>query len=55
MFGLGIFRPYFALALGAGQIRHVVTFKSLDQAPCGGKPCVDTVLAGRSSRGRAAA
>jgi tetratricopeptide (TPR) repeat protein len=47
-FGADLFRPYFSLALGAGYIRHEVTFDSLGKV-CGTngtETCVDTVLAG---------
>ncbi len=49
-FGEGTIQPYFSLALGGGEIRHVVTFSSLQGGVCGagmgGQKCVDTVLAG---------
>lgn len=47
-FGAGLIRPYFSLALGGGQIRHLVRFGSLGKV-CGtngDQDCVDTVLAG---------
>jgi hypothetical protein len=47
-FGSGMLQPYFSMALGAGVIRHVVTFNSL-QKICGtdGKQaCVDSVFSG---------
>jgi hypothetical protein len=52
-FGSGTFRPYFSLALGGGEIRHIVKFTSLATATnpgtCGStgrEACVDTVVAG---------
>ncbi|MES1165576.1 MAG: tetratricopeptide repeat protein, partial [Verrucomicrobiota bacterium] len=52
-FGSGTFRPYFSLAAGFGNIRHIVTFTSLKTASSAGtcgksgrEACVDTVLAG---------
>jgi hypothetical protein len=47
LFGSGDFRPFVAGGLGAGQIRHVVTFSNLND--CGAsrnQACVDTVVAG---------
>jgi hypothetical protein len=39
--------PFFSLAAGGGQIRHVVTFKSLnDCGSTGNQVCVDTIAAG---------
>ncbi len=49
LFGAGLFRPYFSLAVGAGQIRHLVKFSSSLGKVCGAKgdqTCVDTVLSG---------
>jgi hypothetical protein len=46
--GSGMFQPYLSFALGAGVIRHVVTFSTLTKI-CGVKgdqACVDSVLAG---------
>lgn len=51
-FGSDTFRPYFSLAAGAGQIRHVVKFTSLMAnmkglcGTSGDQPCYDTVLSG---------
>ena len=47
-FGSGTFRPYFSLALGGGQIRHLVKFTHLGQVcgASGDQTCVDTVLSG---------
>jgi hypothetical protein len=51
-FGSDLFRPYFSLALGAGQIRHLVNFTSLMAngmkfcGKSGNQTCVDTVLSG---------
>jgi hypothetical protein len=43
----GDFRPYVAGVAGAGQIRHVVTFKSIpDCGKDGSTTCVDTIAAG---------
>jgi hypothetical protein len=40
-------RPFFSLAAGVGQIRHVVTFAGLDTCGASGKSaCVDTIAAG---------
>jgi hypothetical protein len=40
-------RPFFSLAAGLGQIRHVVTFDGLDTCGASGKSaCVDTIAAG---------
>jgi hypothetical protein len=47
LFGSGDFRPFVSAGLGAGQIRHVVTFSNLND--CGAtrtQACVDTVVAG---------
>ena len=39
--------PFFSLAAGVGQIRHVVTFDQLDACgPTGRSACVDTIAAG---------
>jgi hypothetical protein len=39
--------PFFSLAAGGGEIRHVVTFKLLnDCGPSGHETCVDTIAAG---------
>lgn len=49
LFGTGVFRPYFSLAVGGGQIRHLVKFTNSLGKVCGAKgdvDCVDTVLAG---------
>ena len=48
-FGSGFFRPYFSLALGGGQIRHLVKFTNSLGKVCGvngDQTCVDTVLSG---------
>lgn len=48
-FGAGLFRPYFSLALGGGQIRHLVKFQNSLPPVCGvngDQACVDTVVAG---------
>jgi len=48
-FGAGLFRPYFSLALGGGQIRHLVKFKNSLPPVCGvngDQTCVDTVVSG---------
>jgi hypothetical protein len=40
-------RPFFSLAAGVGQIRHVVTFDKLDTCEANGNSaCVDTIAAG---------
>ena len=40
-------RPFFSLAAGVGQIRHVVTFDKLDTCGASGNSaCVDTIAAG---------
>jgi hypothetical protein len=45
-------RPFFSLALGAGYIRHVVTFDSLnDCGPAANETCVDTIKAGPVAAG----
>jgi hypothetical protein len=47
LFGSDDFRPFVSAGLGAGQIRHVVTFSNLND--CGAtrtQACVDTVVAG---------
>jgi hypothetical protein len=47
-FGSGLFRPYFSLAVGGGNIRHVVKLSSLGRV-CGqngDQLCVDTVASG---------
>jgi hypothetical protein len=51
LFGEEKFHPYFSLAAGGGQLRHVVTFSSAMAKQCGPKTtsrdaCVDTVNAG---------
>lgn len=49
LFGSGLFRPYFSLALGGGQIRHLVKFHNSLPPVCGVKGdevCVDTVVSG---------
>jgi len=49
LFGSGLFRPYFSLALGGGQIRHLVKFKNSLPPVCGvngDQVCVDTVVSG---------
>ena len=49
LFGAGLFRPYFSLALGGGQIRHLVKFKNSLPPVCGvngDQVCVDTVVSG---------
>lgn len=49
LFGAGLFRPYFSLALGGGQIRHLVSFDKSLQPVCGvngDQVCKDTVLSG---------
>jgi hypothetical protein len=47
-FDAGTLRPYFSLALGGGQIRHVVKFSSATKncGPMMNAVCDDTVLAG---------
>ena len=47
-FGSDSFRPYVSLALGGGQIRHVVNFSSSTKncGSTGKQVCVDTVLSG---------
>jgi hypothetical protein len=54
-FGEGTYRPFFSLAAGGGDIRHVVTFKTLKECGVqtqGGvmtskmQPCTDTISAG---------
>ena len=47
-FGSETFRPYFSLAVGGGDIRHVVKFTSSDKrcGPLANQLCVDTVLSG---------
>jgi hypothetical protein len=42
----GSVHPFFSLALGGGQIRHVVTFAINDCGPGASTTCVDTVAAG---------
>lgn len=45
-------QPFFSLAAGAGHIRHVVTFNSLnDCGPAANEPCVDTIKAGPLAAG----
>jgi hypothetical protein len=47
LFGSDDFRPFLSAGLGGGQIRHVITYSSLDD--CGAsrnQKCVDTVVAG---------
>jgi hypothetical protein len=45
--GTGNLRPFVSGGLGAGQIRHVVTFSNLtDCGPAGNQTCVDSVAAG---------
>lgn len=49
LFGSGLFRPYFSLALGGGQIRHLVKFKNSLPPVCGvngDQVCIDTVVSG---------
>ncbi|HEY4188276.1 MAG TPA: tetratricopeptide repeat protein [Polyangia bacterium] len=49
LFGAGTIRPYFSLAVGGGQIRHLVKFDRLLGKVCGAmgdQTCVDTVLSG---------
>jgi hypothetical protein len=47
LFGSDDFRPFVSAGLGAGQIRHVVTFSNLnDCGPSRTQACVDTVVAG---------
>ena len=45
-FGQGKLRPYFRVALGAGEVRHVVSLSTSDCGPTGQTACKDTVLAG---------
>ena len=47
-FGSSALRPYFSLAVGAGVIRHVVTFNGVKPVcgTSGNQVCVDSVLAG---------
>jgi hypothetical protein len=43
----GSWRPYLSGGVGAGQIRHVVTFGNLnDCGAAGNQKCVDSVVAG---------
>jgi hypothetical protein len=45
--GVARVRPFFSLAAGGGQIRHVVTFGSLKSCgPAQDQACVDTIAAG---------
>jgi hypothetical protein len=45
-------QPFFSLAAGGGQIRHVVTFSSLtDCGPAANQTCVDTITAGPFAAG----
>lgn len=48
LFGTGRLRPYFSLALGGGQIRHVVKFNNAEKrcGAGGNEVCVDTVKSG---------
>jgi hypothetical protein len=44
--------PFFSLAVGGGQIRHVVTFRSLRSCgPAHDQACVDTIAAGPVAAG----
>src|SRR5262249_49112747 len=46
-FGSGKIRPFVSVALGGGQIRHVVTFKLLKNCgPMKNETCVDTIAGG---------